>query len=403
MNPIVVIGNGVASVAAVEAFRKYDKETPIIIFSDEPYHAYYRLRLSSLIGDTLNLDKLYIRKPEWYRELNIQVRLDNKVIGIDTEKKSVVLENGDTVFFSKLLIASGSSPFVPPVPGADLPGVFSIRSLDDVKRFNDYIANKNQGAVIGGGLLGLETAWALAKKGKKVHVIEGAPYILFNQLDEVAAKLLADLGKKASISFTVGGRLNKIVGNSRVSEIHLADGQIMPVDFVVFATGVRPNIDLVNSTPILSSRGILVDELMRTSVEDVYAAGDIAEYKGRVYGIWPVAQEQGKTAGLNMAGEKTSYNEIVPSNYLKVFDVEVFSVGDLCKEVKADATMKTLSEEDYVYRVVFFRDNTPVGAILFGDTKPATKIAKAIKLGIKIPDNIIRRGDFQDFLNEISV
>lgn len=403
MNPIVVIGNGVASVAAVEAFRKYDKETSIIIFSDEPYHAYYRLRLSSLIGDTLNLDKLYIRKPEWYRELNIQVRLDNKVIGIDTEKKSVVLENGDTVFFSKLLIASGSSPFVPPVPGADLPGVFSIRSLDDVKRFNDYIANKNQGAVIGGGLLGLETAWALAKKGKKVHVIEGAPYILFNQLDEVAAKLLADLGKKASISFTVGGRLNKIVGNSRVSEIHLADGQIMPVDFVVFATGVRPNIDLVNSTPILSSRGILVDELMRTSVEDVYAAGDIAEYKGRVYGIWPVAQEQGKTAGLNMAGEKTSYNEIVPSNYLKVFDVEVFSVGDLCKEDKADATMKTLSEEDYVYRVVFFRDNTPVGAILFGDTKPATKIAKAIKLGIKIPDNIIRRGDFQDFLNEISV
>ena len=142
---------------------------------------------------------------------------------------------------------------------------------------------------------------------------------------------------------------------------------------------------------------------MRTSVEDVYAAGDIAEYKGRVYGIWPVAQEQGKTAGLNMAGEKTSYNEIVPSNYLKVFDVEVFSVGDLCKEDKADATMKTLSEEDYVYRVVFFRDNTPVGAILFGDTKPATKIAKAIKLGIKIPDNIIRRGDFQDFLNEISV
>jgi len=402
MNPIVVIGNGVASVSAVEAFRKHDKDTPIIIFSNESYYAYYRIRLSSLIGDNPVLDKLYIRKPEWYRELNTEVHLNSKVINIDTENKSVTLDNGNKIFFSKLLIASGSSPFIPPVPGSDLPGVFSIRTLDDVKRFNDFINDKTEGAIIGGGLLGLEAAWALAKKAKKVHVIEGAPYILFKQLDETAGELLEDLGKRANINFFVNGQLSKILGNGRVSQIQLGNGQTIPVEFVVFATGVRSNIAPVKNTSIKTARGILVDEFMQTSVRNIYAAGDVAEYNGQVYGIWPVAQEQGKTAGLNMAGIETSYNEVVPSNYLRVFDIEVYSVGDLCKDRKPDATIKTLDEENHIYRAVFFRGNTPVGAILFGDTKPAMKISKAIKSGAKISDSIIKNGDFEGFLKEVN-
>jgi len=403
MNPVVIIGNCISSVSAAEAFRKHDKDTPIIIFSDEPYYAYYRMRLSNLIGDTPNLDKLYIRKPEWYSNNNIEVHLDQKVISIDTEKRSVSIENGNTVFFSKLLIASGSSAFVPPVPGRNLPGVFSIRSLDDIKRFNDFIVNKSQCAVIGGGLLGLETAWSLAKKGKKVYVVEGSNHLLYKQVDEAAAALLADLGKKANISFINQGRLNEILGDKEVTDIKLGDGQTIPVEFVVFATGVRPNIDLVKNTSIQAARGIVVDEYMQTSVNDIYAAGDIAEYNGQVYGIWPVAIEQGKTAGLNMAEQKTPYSEVIPSNYLKVFDVEIFSVGDLCKDGSPHTSIKSISKEDNIYRVVFFKDSIPVGAILFGDTKPATKISKAIKSGVKISDKVIDNEDFEGFLNEISV
>ena len=403
MNPIVIIGNGIASVSAVEAFRKHDKDTPIIIFGDEPYYAYYRMRLSSLIGDTPYLDKLYIRKPEWYRDLNIEVHLNHRVISIDTEKRSVTLDNGNTFFFSKLLIASGSSAFVPPVPGTNLPGVFSIRSLDDVKKFNDFISNKTQGAVIGGGLLGLETAWSLAKNGKKLYVIEGSQHLLYKQVDETAAELLTNLGKKANISFINLGQLSKILGDKQVTNIQLADGQTIPVEFVVFATGVRSNINLVKNTSIQTSRGIVVDEYMQTSVKDIYAAGDIAEYKGQVFGIWPVALEQGKTAGLNMAEQETPYSEVVPSNYLKVFDIEVFSVGDICKDSKPHTTIKSFAKESNIYRVVFFKDNIPVGAILCGDTKAATKISKAIKSGVKIPDKIIKSGDFEGFLNEISV
>lgn len=397
MNPVVIIGNGISSVSAAEAFREHDKDTPVIILGSEPYYAYYRMWLSGLLTKTPGL----VSKPEWYHGFNIDVRLNHKVISIDTKKQLVILDNGQTIGFSKLLLANGSSAFVPPVPGANLPGVFSIRSLDDVKNFNDFISSKTHGAIIGGGLLGLETAWSLAKSGRKVHVIEGAPYILFNQVDETAARLLADLGKKAGINFTVEGKLSQILGNGQDASIQLGDGRTIPVEFVVFSTGVRPNIGIVKDTLIETGRGIKVDEYMQTSVQNIFAAGDIAEYKGQVYGIWPVAREQGKAAGLNMAAKKTSYNEVIPSNYLKVFDVEIYSVGDLCKD-KPHTAIKSFAQENNVYRIVFLIDNTPVGAILFGDTKPAMKISKAIKSGVKISDNVIQNSDFEGFLQEIS-
>ncbi|MGI5858638.1 MAG: NAD(P)/FAD-dependent oxidoreductase [Tepidanaerobacteraceae bacterium] len=402
MDSIVIIGNGISGLSAAEAFREHDKDTPVIILSDESYYAYYRMWLSGLVGETPDLDKLYIRKPEWYRDLNIDVRLNCKVIGIDTQKQSVILDGGKTIVFSKLLLANGSSPFIPPVPGVNLAGVFSIRSLDDVHILNDFITDKTQGAVIGGGLLGLEMAWSLAKIGKRVTVLEGAPYILFKQLDKTASELLTALGKKAGINFVIQGQLSQILGNGQVTSIQLSDSQTIPAEFIVFSTGVRSNIDLVKHTSIQTGRGIHVDEYMQTSAQNIYAAGDIAEYKGQVYGIWPVAREQGKTAGLNMAAKKTSYNEVIPSNYLKVFDVEIYSVGDLCKDDRTCTIINSFNQENNVYRAVFLRENVPVGAILFGDTKPAIKISKAIKSGVKISDKIIQSNDFEGFLQEIS-
>ena len=403
MDPIVIIGNGIAAISAVEALREYDKDTPVIIFSDESYYAYYRMWLSGLVGETPDLDKLYVRKLEWYRDLNIDVRLNCKVVGIDTQKQSVILDDGTVIVFSKLLLANGSSPFIPPVPGTDLTGVFSIRSLDDVINFNNFISDKTEGTVIGGGLLGLEMAWSLVKKGIKVNVVEGSPYILSKQLDKTASKLLTTLGEKEGINFVTQARLSQILGNEQVTSIQLNDGKTIPSEFVVLSTGVRSNTSLVKDTSIQTGRGINVDEYMQTSAQNIYAAGDIAEYKGQVYGIWPVAREQGKTAGLNMAGKNIPYNEVIPSNYLKVFDVEIYSVGDLCKDDKSCTIISNINEENNVYRVVFLKDNTPVGAILFGDTKPAMKISKAIKSGVIISDKIIKSGDFEGFMKVISL
>ncbi|WP_213975357.1 NAD(P)/FAD-dependent oxidoreductase [Tepidanaerobacter acetatoxydans] len=402
MNPVIIIGNGIAAVSAAEAFREHDKNTPLIIISGEPYYAYYRLRLSDLLGGTPDLDKLYIHKPEWYRNLNIDVWLGHKASKIDTQKQSVTLDNGKTVNFSKLLLANGSSAFIPPVPGTDIPGVFSIRSLDDVNNFNEFIKDKTQGVVIGGGLLGLEVAWSLANKGKNVYVVEGSSYILSKQVDQTASELLMTLGKKAGINFVTQGRLSQIMGDRAVTSVQLNDNQTISTEFVVLSTGVRSNIDIVKNTSIQSTRGVQVNEYMQTSVENIFAAGDIAEYKGQVYGIWPVAREQGKTAGFNLAGKQIPYNEVIPSNYLKVFGVEIYSVGDLCKDDSSCSTIKKFDKEDNIYSVVFLRNNIPVGAVLFGDTKPAMKISKAIKSGIQIPDEIIQKNSFEEFLKVLS-
>lgn len=397
MDKVIIVGNGIAAVSAIEAFRKHDEETPITVISDEPYCAYYRTRLSSLLGDNPDINKLYIHQPDWYKKNNVDIRLNTKVISIDPTEKTITLKEGEKITYTKLLISTGSRPFVPPVSGTNLPGVFSIRSFSDVKNFYDFCKDKTHGVIVGGGVLGLEAAWTLAKNGKRLTVIEGSPYILSKQLDKTSSSLLTVLGKEAGINFLTNNRLSQVNGNDTISSVILKDGREIPAEFVIFSTGIRSNIEPVNSTSIMTNRGIIVDEYMQTSQRDIYAAGDLAEYKHQIYGIWPVAKEQGKTAGLNMAGIPTPYKEIIPSNYIKIFDIEIFSMGDLGTEEKAERVITNYQPEQNIYQAVFFKDFTPVGAILFGDTKPAMKISKAIKSKIRILENM----DFDSFISKI--
>ncbi|HHW01744.1 MAG TPA: NAD(P)/FAD-dependent oxidoreductase [Thermoanaerobacterales bacterium] len=402
MDPIVIVGNGVAAVSAVEAFREHDKNTRIIIVSAEPYHAYYRMRLSHLLGEDPEVEKLLIHDPVWYEENGIQVLLGRRAVSIDVVSKSLKLDDGKVLTFSKLLLAQGSDPFVPPVSGTDLDGVFPVRTVDDVKKLYTYSLDKNSGVVVGGGVLGLEAAWALTKKGKKISVFEVAPYLLIKQLDEESSGMLKSLGEKAGMSFILSDQLVEIKGNGSVSGVSSKSGREVEADFVVFSIGVRPNTGILKDIGINVNRGVVVDEHMHTSLKDIYAAGDVAEFAGKVYGIWPVAKEQGKIAGLNMAGISASYSEIVPSNYIKVFDTEIFSAGDLCKEESAHAVITDIQPENNIYRKVFFKkNNVPVGVILLGDTKPAVKISRAIKIGRDIPEDIIRSNNFERFVQQL--
>lgn len=383
MDPVVVVGNGIAAVSAVEAFRRVDRQTPIVLISEEPYYAYYRLRLTQKFG-SLDVDKLLLHPPEWYGERGVEVILGRPAISIDIDNRRVILEDGE-VTYSKLLLAQGSRPFVPPVPGSDLPGVFSIRTLDDVKRLTAYIRDKSQGTIIGGGVLGLEVAWGLAQAGQRISVVEGSPYILSRQLDKTASDLLTSLGEKAGIEFVVSERLTGIQGNGEALAILLENYGEKATDYLVFSTGVRPNTRIVQNTPIKTDKGIQVNEFMQTSVEDIYSAGDVAEFNGQVYGLWPVAKAQGECAGLNMAGVETAYTEMPPSNYIRVFGIEIYSVGDLCKDGSAQLILKDYNPEESIYKAMFFKENRPVGAILLGDTKGAPKISRAIKAGQEFP------------------
>lgn len=397
MKPIVIIGNCIAAVSAVEAFRQKDTKTPIIIVSAEPHFAYYRMRLSHLLGENPQIENLFIHPPTWYEENNVDVLLSQKAISIDPVSKTVKLESKTTLSYSQLLMANGSNPFIPPIPGIDLEGVFSIRSIDDVKDLFSFIQGKKSGIVVGGGVLGLETAWALANKGKEITVIEGASYILQKQLDEKAANLLMKQGKQKGINFITGKQISSIEKKQHFLA-KLNDHTEIATEFIVFSIGVRPNTELIDGLGIKTGRGIIVDEFMRTSKNDIYAAGDVAEFNGQCFGIWPVAKEQGKIAGLNMAGVETAYNSIVPSNYLKVFDIPIFSVGNIGD---ADIAIVNLDPVRGIYQKIFFDENHPIGAILYNDTRTAMKLSKAIKEKAPIPEDIIKNNDFEGFLNLI--
>ncbi|WP_026486434.1 NAD(P)/FAD-dependent oxidoreductase [Caldanaerobius polysaccharolyticus] len=402
MKHFVIIGNGIASISAIEAIRQIDQRTPITIISEEPYHTYYRTRLSHLLGENPDADKLLIHKPAWFEENGVTVFLSRKATSIDFQNKSVKLDDGSKLEYSSLLLATGSYPFIPPVPGANLKGVFSIRTLNDVKSLYQYIVNKNTGAVIGGGVLGLEAAWALASKGKKIYVIENAPYILVKQLNKKGSEIIQAMGEKNGISFVVPAQLKKITGNEFVSGIELAEFTSIPVDFVIFSTGVRPNTLLLKDSPVKVNRGIVVDQFMRTNIEGVYAAGDVAEYEGRCYAIWPVAAEQGKVAGANMAGKPIIYNEMIPSNYLKVFGINMFSIGDIFGDDSASFAVEEIDEEKNVYKKIFFKDNVPVGAILIGDIKASSAISAAIKSKKAMSSEFIKKPSFTSFLENIN-
>ncbi|MCR4431296.1 MAG: FAD-dependent oxidoreductase [Tepidanaerobacteraceae bacterium] len=400
-NPVVIIGNCAASVYAIEAFREHDKSTPIVVVSKEPYLAYYRMKLSHLIGEDPDVNEILIHTPEWYEQNNVEILLGTQALAINPADNSVKLDSGQTLKYSSLLCAMGSHAFVPPVKGVDLKGVFSIRTLDDVKKLYLYSHDKEKGVIIGGGVLGLETAWSLAKKGKKITVVETSSFLLSNQLDAISSDILKSLGIKAGLNFILSAQLSEINGNDSVSSATLKDGSSIPAEFVIFSTGVRPNADILKDADIQTNRGVIVDSGMRTAVENIFAAGDVAEYNGKVYGIWPVAKEQGRIAGLNMAGAAASYSEIVPSNYIKVFDTDIFSAGDLCRQESDYAAITDTQPENKIYRKVFLKNNVPVGVILLGDTKPAMKISKAIKKRQVIPEEIIISNNFNKFIQEI--
>jgi len=290
---------------------------------------------------------------------------------------------------------------VPPVPGADLAGVLTVRTLQDVINIHKYLSGKKEGIVVGGGVLGLEVAWALAQKGQKVTVIEGSSYILSRQLNKPASDLLEQLGRAAGISFVVPGKLRGILGEDAAAAVRIDPDEDIPADYVIFSTGVRPNTVLAKGTSIDVGRGIIVDEYMQTSADNVYSAGDAAQYKGNVYGLWSVAKEQGKCAGLNMAKVPAPYDEIPPSNYIKVFGTDIYSAGDLCPDGSAQKIIEVRDPKLHKYKAIFIKEDAPVGAVLFGDTKEAIKITRAIKSGTKLSKDILAEGSYNSFMAQI--
>ncbi|MBO8158717.1 FAD-dependent oxidoreductase [Thermosyntropha sp.] len=361
----VIIGSGIAALTAAENIRKRNRTASIIMLTEEKYLPYYRPVLSDLLSEDLPEKKIYIHDEEWYRERNIEVKLGIRVSGIDASSKKVIAENGEEFSYNKLIIATGASSNVPPIPGADLKGVYTMRSLEDALKLKEAMKDAKKAVVIGGGVLGLEAVWEMVSAGLKVAVIEGFDRIMPRQLDVDASRRLEEMIKSYEIELYLGVGVETITGeNDRVSGVKLKDGIVLEADLVLLSTGVRPNVALAKEAGIEVGQGIIVDEKMRTSVSDVYAAGDVAQFGERVIGLWPVSMEMGRVAGAVAAGDWLEYKQPLISTMLMAFGKEIFSVGEVNLDPKECRIVEVNDPVNDFYKKSFIKDGVLVGEIV---------------------------------------
>ena len=369
----VIVGNGVAGMTAAEEIRKIDKDSEIKLLCEEEYLTYYRVKLSHFISKDFQPQDLLVHNQDWYKSKNIDVALGAKVKSIRVADSLVVLENGDTIPYDKLLLSNGGSPFIPPVMGSHKEGVLALRTLNDLVKIQSYLRNCNEVTVVGGGLLGLEAAWALRERGLKVHVVEYFSYLLPRQLDEDLAGYVKDRLEKMGLTIHLSAASHEILGEHKVHSLELKDGRMVHSDMILFSTGVKPNLDIVQETGLTVNKGIVVDHKMKTSIDNIYAAGDVAEYNGVVMGLWSTASEQGKIAGKNMTGNQEVYSPSQPATLLSIGDLSLFSAG----EIKSN--YETLCHrEGQVFYKLFIEGGKLIGAVLIGDIKKMGGVKKAV-------------------------
>ena len=377
MDKIVIIGCGAAGITAAENIRKNNRDSKIIMISDEPYLPYYRLKIGKYLCSEFSVQSVYIHKEQWYAENNIDILLGKTAVKIDTAKNMVYLEDGSSHEYNSLILANGSRCFIPPIAGAEKQGVFTIRTIDDILSIQDY-ENKTQSrniTVIGGGLLGIEAAYAYKENegSYNVNIIETAERLLPRQLDQEGSAYLEEHLKNKGINIYKSAKISCIAGGESSDHIELNDGTKILSDIVIISAGVRPNLAIAQASGIAVDRGIIVDKNMKTNIANVYAAGDCAQFGNMIWGIWPVSVEQGKIAGLNAAGVDQEYNEITPSNLLQIAGMNVFSAGDI--------TNPSIGKkyENGIYSKLFIDDGVIKGVILMGDTKKGFAVKKAIE------------------------
>ena len=376
----VILGNGAAGFNAAKAIRERDKTGVVIMISNEPYPAYNRPMLTKSIVAGLSAEQIAIEGPEWYEENRVYQMLGKTVNDIDMSAKEVLLDDGTKVHFTKLIYAMGSECFIPPMEGSSLPEVVAIRRLTDVEKVETLMAGAKNAVVIGGGVLGLEAAWELKKGGLEVKVLEVAPVLMGRQLDAGSAELLKNVAMRNGVEIRTGVSVEAIEGEDHVTGVRIAGGETFPADLVIVSAGVRANAALAGNIGAEVERGVVVNARMETSIPDVYACGDCAQYQGVNYAIWPEAVEQGKTAGANAAGEATEYQPVAAALTFHGMNTALFAAGDNGKN--PNLLYKTVEFQDMgkgQYHKYYFLNNRLCGVILIGDLSQMAKLTQDLE------------------------
>ena len=386
----LIIGNNVAGTNLAKALRDADANVEVEIFSDEAMPYYPRPRLIDYLAGTVDEPSMPFFPIDWYEKNRIKLNLRAKAEKIDPTGKKV-LANGTWHPYDKLAIATGSGAFVPPLKGLPKENAFTLRTIEDARRIKQRANESVHLIVIGGGLLGLESARALCQSHPdlRVTVLEYAEHLLMRQLDhegaQVIQKWLEDLGTKV----VVKAEGEEILGGSKVTGVKLKDGRVMEGDLVLISAGTRPNLALARDAGLKVNKGLIVDGSLRTSNPDIFALGDVVEFEGRVWGIIPPALDEAKVAAKKMLGQPTpDYMGTVPSNTLKIMGLDLSSIGTVRSEHEPPEPsfeeIRAGTPDGKVYKKFVIRDGKMIGAILLGTKKDANKVAKMIKDGTPV-------------------
>ena len=389
---LVVIGNGMAGARTVEEIlmRGGDQQFEITMFGDEPSGNYNRIMLSQVLNGTRDVREIFLHPQEWYAWNGIKLHAGVRASQINRETKTVVGDNGLTVSYDKLLIATGSRPFVPPMDGTTLeddspkPGIFVFRTLEDCRRIAGYANKCRKVAVIGGGLLGLEAARGLLNFGCEVHVVHLTDRLMDVQLDEEAAKILQTSMAQMGIRVHLEKITTGISGEDRVTGLQFKDGSTLDCDMVVISCGIRPNSELAKECGLTVERAIVVDDHMRSVDDaDVYVVGECAQHRGKVYGLVAPLWEQGAVLADHITGKNADavYQGSKISTKLKVLGVELASWGQTQASSEDDETISYSEPKRGIYKKLVIRDDQLIGGILMGDLTKASELMPAFDRG----------------------
>ena len=382
---LIVIGNGMAAARFVdELAQRALGRYAVAVIGEEPRLAYNRVLLSALLADEVDFDDIELKPARWWRDRGVTLRYGERATQVDPAARNVTLAGGTQLAFSKLVFATGSQPIKPDIPGMDLPGVLTFRDVDDV---NAIAATKAAGArvvVIGGGLLGLEAAYGLAKAGARVTLLHLMDRLMERQLDQRAALMLKRAVEAKGIAVRLQAQTARIAGSGRVEAVELRDGTTIAADTVVVAVGIRANIGLARAAGLEVGRGIVVDDHLETSTAGVHAIGECAEHRGCCYGLVEPAYEQAQLLARRLAGERASYPGSVLATNLKVSGVNVFSAGDFLAATDEAEEIVFSDPAVGVYKKLIIAHDRLVGAVLFGDTADGLWYLDLIRAGSSV-------------------
>jgi NAD(P)H-nitrite reductase large subunit len=375
MTKYLIIGNGVAGTTAAQEIRKNDSQGSITMVTEETTPYYSRIKLPDYIAGIADKSDLILKKEQWYKDNNIDLKTGVLITGVDHLKKQAKDQAANIFEYDSLLIATGSNPFVPPIEGSKMVNVFTLKSEKDAGDIVKASDNAINVAAIGGGLLGIEAAHALVKRGLNLTIIEFFDRLLPRQMDSEGAQLLKKMLEDQGFQFRLAAKTKQIQGDNAVTGVELDSGEVIPAEMVLLSAGVRANLVLPQQLNLNTDMGVVVDEHMETSINGIYAAGDIAQFEKTNFCIWPEAQEQGRIAGVNMAGGKDSFKPIVPSNRLKVAGIDLGSAGDIDPDGVHEIEIE---KSDTVYRKLVKKDGKLVGCIMLGDISGFSDAVKQI-------------------------